>query len=60
MEALLDHMDWEEEIRDVEWSLTFEKEMDLSQTHSLRSPRKDFTTGVHQEIETDNTWITYA
>jgi hypothetical protein len=53
-------MDWEGVIREVKYSLTFVKGMNLSSpTHVLRSLREDCTPGKHQEIEVDTSWTIY-
>jgi hypothetical protein len=52
-------MDWKREIRDVNCSSKFVKEMALSSPpRGLRSLREDCTPGKHQEIEVDTSWTT--
>jgi hypothetical protein len=60
IQTLLDHMDWEGEIREVKCSSTFVKGKKLSSsTHGLRSLREDCTPGKHQEIKVDTSWTSY-
>jgi hypothetical protein len=60
VKTLLDQMDWEGEIREVNCSLTFVKEMDLLLvTYCLKSLREGCTLGKHQEIKMDISWTKY-
>jgi xylose isomerase len=49
-------MDWEGEIREVKFPLTFVKEMNLSPTHGFRSVREECLLEEHQKIEIDMNW----
>ena len=49
--TILDHTNWEGEIRQVKCTSTPMKGMDLSPIRGLRSLREDCTPGKHQEIE---------
>ena len=56
---ILDHMDLEEEIREVKCLSTFMKGLDLSSTtHGLRNLREHCKLGKDQKIEDDTSWTT--
>ena len=60
-QTMLNHNDWEREIRPFKHSSIFVTEMDLSSTaHCLLSLIEDCAPGLHQDVEIDIRLLTCA